>query len=49
MTECVPEIEAAGQGNAFAQVLMGVLMCLRGTIFLYQGDELGLAAGRCAL
>lgn len=37
-----PEIEAAGQGDPFARVLMGVLMCLRGTIFLYQGDELGL-------
>ncbi|MEE2690757.1 MAG: alpha-glucosidase [Pseudomonadota bacterium] len=29
-------------GDAFAQLLMGVLMCLRGTIFVYQGDELGL-------
>lgn len=29
-------------GDAFANLLMGVLMCLRGTIFLYQGDELGL-------
>ncbi len=29
-------------GDAFAQVLLGVLMCLRGTIFLYQGEELGL-------
>ena len=28
--------------DAFAQMLVGVLMCLRGTIFLYQGDELGL-------
>lgn len=28
--------------DAFAQVLLGVLMCLRGTIFLYQGEELGL-------
>lgn len=28
--------------DAFAQLLMGVLMCLRGTIFLYQGEELGL-------
>ena len=28
--------------EAFAQMLMGVLMCLRGTIFLYQGEELGL-------
>jgi alpha-glucosidase len=32
--------EAAPDG--FAQLLMGVLLCLRGTIFLYQGDELGL-------
>lgn len=29
-------------GDAFAQLLMGMLLCLRGTIFLYQGDELGL-------
>ncbi|MEQ8176932.1 MAG: alpha glucosidase [Amphiplicatus sp.] len=29
-------------GEAFAQLLMGVLMCLRGTIFMYQGEELGL-------
>ncbi len=29
-------------GDAFAQMLLGVLMCLRGTIFLYQGEELGL-------
>lgn len=28
--------------DAFAQMLLGVLMCLRGTIFLYQGEELGL-------
>jgi alpha-glucosidase len=28
--------------DAFGQMLMGVLMCLRGTIFLYQGEELGL-------
>lgn len=26
----------------FTTVLLGVLMCLRGTIFLYQGEELGL-------
>src|SRR5690606_15989660 len=26
--------------DAFAQLLTGLLMCLRGTIFLYQGDEL---------
>ncbi len=29
-------------GDAFCRMLMGVLMCLRGTIFLYQGEELGL-------
>ncbi|MFZ5616345.1 MAG: alpha-amylase family glycosyl hydrolase [Pseudomonadota bacterium] len=29
-------------GEEFAQLLLGVLMCLRGTIFLYQGEELGL-------
>lgn len=32
--------EAAG--DDFAQLLMGLLLCLRGTIFIYQGDELGL-------
>ncbi len=26
----------------FAKLLLGILMCLRGTIFLYQGEELGL-------
>ncbi|MDE2436391.1 MAG: alpha glucosidase [Sphingomonadales bacterium] len=29
-------------GDAFAQLLMGLLLCLRGTIFIYQGEELGL-------
>lgn len=29
-------------GEALAQLLMGVLLCLRGTIFIYQGEELGL-------
>ncbi|MEZ5983300.1 MAG: alpha glucosidase [Parvularculaceae bacterium] len=29
-------------GDDFARLLLGVLMCLRGTIFLYQGEELGL-------
>ncbi|WP_095012049.1 alpha-glucosidase [Tsuneonella mangrovi] len=29
-------------GDDFARMLMGLLLCLRGTIFLYQGDELGL-------
>lgn len=33
-------------GEPFAQLLMGVLMCLRGTIFLYQGEELGLPQAR---
>ncbi len=28
--------------DSFAQLLLGVLMCLRGTIYLYQGEELGL-------
>ncbi|MDE2561608.1 MAG: DUF3459 domain-containing protein [Sphingomonadales bacterium] len=28
--------------DEFARLLMGLLMCLRGTIFLFQGDELGL-------
>ena len=31
-----------GATDEFARMLMGVLMCLRGTIFLYQGEELGL-------
>lgn len=31
-----------GASDEFAQLLMGVLMSLRGTIFLYQGEELGL-------
>ncbi|MGK4455860.1 alpha-amylase family glycosyl hydrolase, partial [Klebsiella pneumoniae] len=29
-------------GDDFARLLLGVLMTLRGTIFLYQGEELGL-------
>lgn len=29
-------------GDDFARLLMGLLLCLRGTIFIYQGDELGL-------
>ncbi len=29
-------------GDDFTLLLLGVLMCLRGTIFLYQGEELGL-------
>jgi alpha-glucosidase len=29
-------------GDDFARMLMGLLMCLKGTIFLYQGEELGL-------
>ena len=28
--------------DEFAALLLGILMCLRGTIFLYQGEELGL-------
>lgn len=32
----------ANASDAFAQLLNGVLMCLKGTIFLYQGEELGL-------
>ena len=28
--------------DEFAKMLLGLLMCLRGTIFLYQGEELGL-------
>jgi alpha-glucosidase len=31
-----------GANDEFATLLLGVLMCLRGTIFLYQGEELGL-------
>lgn len=31
-----------GAGDDYAALLLGVLMCLRGTIFLYQGEELGL-------
>jgi alpha-glucosidase len=29
-------------GSAFAKVLIATLTCLRGTVFLYQGEELGL-------
>ncbi len=32
----------AGDDPAHARILMAALMCLRGTIFLYQGEELGL-------
>ncbi|MBY0420890.1 MAG: DUF3459 domain-containing protein, partial [Parvularculaceae bacterium] len=32
----------AGASDAFARLLNGLLMTLRGTIFLYQGEELGL-------
>jgi alpha-glucosidase len=32
----------ADAGDEFAHLLMGLLLCLRGTIFIYQGDELGL-------
>jgi alpha-glucosidase len=33
---------AGGDTRAFAKVLMALLTCLRGTAFLYQGEELGL-------
>jgi alpha-glucosidase len=33
---------AGGDARAFAKVLIAVLTCLRGTAFLYQGEELGL-------
>lgn len=33
---------AGGDPRAFAKVLTAVLTCLRGTAFLYQGEELGL-------
>ena len=32
----------AGDDPAHVRILMAVLVCLRGTIFLYQGEELGL-------
>ena len=32
----------AGDNPARVRILMAVLICLRGTIFLYQGEELGL-------
>jgi alpha-glucosidase len=32
----------AEAGDRFARLLIGILLTLRGTIFLYQGDELGL-------
>ena len=32
----------AEASDGFATMLLGLLMCLRGTIFLYQGEELGL-------
>ena len=31
-----------GAGDAYARVAMLLLMCLRGDVFLYQGEELGL-------
>lgn len=34
--------EHGGNPRAFAKVLIAVLTCLRGTAFLYQGEELGL-------
>jgi alpha-glucosidase len=33
---------AARGGRPQAQILLAVLICMRGTIFLYQGEELGL-------
>lgn len=33
---------AGGDPAAFAKILIAVLTCLRGTAFLYQGEELGL-------
>ena len=36
----------AGDDPAHARILMAVLVCLRGTIFLYQGEELGLPQAR---
>jgi len=32
--------------DSLAKLLLGLLMCLRGTIFLYQGEELGLPQAR---
>ncbi|HEY5106101.1 MAG TPA: alpha-amylase family glycosyl hydrolase [Caulobacteraceae bacterium] len=37
-----PTRMAHSGGAAQVKVLLAVLLCLRGTIFLYQGDELGL-------
>jgi alpha-glucosidase len=36
----------AGDDPAHIRILMAVLVCLRGTIFLYQGEELGLPQAR---
>lgn len=33
-------------GDEFTRMLINILMCLRGTIFLYQGEELGLPQGQ---
>ncbi len=40
---------AAAGGGAHAEVLLAVLICLRGTIFLYQGEELALPQARVPL
>lgn len=37
---------AAPGGKAQAEILLAVLICLRGTVFLYQGEELGLPQAR---
>lgn len=33
---------SSGGDPAFAKLMLALLMCLRGTVFLYQGEELGL-------
>ncbi len=38
-----------GTDPAFAKLLVALLVCLRGTVFLYQGEELGLAQGEVPL
>jgi len=37
-----------GAGEAQVKALLAALFCLRGTLFLYQGDELGLPQGKVA-
>ncbi len=36
----------AGDDPALARLLMAILLCMRGTTFIYQGDELGLPQGQ---